>query len=270
LVHNLAFSRKGRIVREIPIKFISTVKKISIKRVLDCAGLKVARFLLYLLMIICFIVLPFLISNYFDRGYEINGLATANFSLEDAPGIDILVMGDSLIIETDWVERFGILLREKYKFTSFGIYKSGKSGATAEYGDKRIVLDLIKYNPDIVIIAFGTNDVNVTELDIYREHMEGMVEKSKKYGAEVFINFIGPFEPCACKEEYIKYNDIIKIISYDYGVRSIDVSTPLMRNTEKYLADNIHYSYSGSEIVARKVFGSVTRYIKDERILDNL
>jgi len=270
LGYNLAFNRKGMLVHEILIKFISAVKKISAISALHGAGLKAARFLLYLLMIICFIVLPFLISNYFDRGYEINGLATANFNLEDAPGIDILVMGDSLIIETDWVERFGTLLREKYKFTSFGVYKGGKSGEVAEYGDKRIVLDLIKYNPDVVIIAFGTNDVNVTELEVYREHMEGMVEKSKKYGADVFINFIGPFEPCACKEEYIKYNDIIKIISYDYGVRIIDVNTPLMRNTEKYLADDMHYSYSGSEIVARKVFGSITRYIKDEKILDNL
>lgn len=197
------------------------------------------------------------------------GLAAASFSLEDAPEINILIIGDSLVIKTDWVERFDNLLKEKYKFTEFNIYKSCKSGALAEYGDKRIVLDLIEYHPDIVIIAFGTNDVNVTELKRYREAMENMVEKSEKYGAGVFVNFIGPFEPYACKEEYVKYNDILKIISYDYGVGIIDIHTPLMRDVENYLADGIHYSYSGSDVVAGRVFRSITKYIRDENILNS-
>jgi len=251
------------------IKFISTVKKISGKYIAAYTKLKAVSFLLYMLLIICLIVLPLLASGYFERGYEIGSIAAASFSLEKAPGINILIIGDSLLIETDWVERFSFLLKGKYRFTRFGIYKDSKSGAMAEYGEKRIALDLIEYNPDIAIIAFGTNDVNVTELETYRENMESMVGKSEKYGAEVFINFIGPFEPSACKEEYTRYNDIIKIISYDYDVRVIDTHTPLTRNIEKYLADEMHYSYSGSEIVAKRVFNSITKYIDNEVITDN-
>ena len=257
-------------MQRISKKFISAVRKISKKYIAADIKWNAARFLLYLVLIICLIILPFLFLYSIDRGYEIGGLAEESFSLGNAPEINILIMGDSLLIETDWVERFDKLLKKKYKFTGFNIYKSGKPGAPAEYGDKRIVLDLIEYHPDIVIIAFGTNDVNVTELKRYREAVESMVEKSERYGAEVFINFIGPFEPYACKEEYVKYNDILKIISYDYDIEIIDIHTPLMRDAEKYLADGIHYSYSGSGVVAGRVFRSITNYIEDEDILNKI
>jgi len=117
------------------------------------------------------------------------------------------------------------------------------------------------YNPEIIIVAYGTNDVG-PHVSGFKANLEGIVIKAKNLGARVFINLIGPISYPG-KEEYSEYNDIIRRIASKHGAVVIDVLTPLSQNPGAYLVDGMHYSSAGASVVAHTVFSYVSQYLGD-------
>jgi len=180
--------------------------------------------------------------------------------------ITILLMGDSLMTETIWVEEFSEMLKEDYKFIDFEIIKSARPGEMSDNAASRIDKELKKYNPNILILAYGTNDVNVIKADNYKKNMESMIEKSLKQNVKVFINLIGPFEKTALKDRFVDYNFVLFELSETLDFEIMDILTPLSGDVEANLADHTHYSNRGSLIVAETVFEYISKYIEE---LDN-
>ncbi|GAG39817.1 unnamed protein product, partial [marine sediment metagenome] len=115
------------------------------------------------------------------------------------------------------------------------------------------------HKPQIVILAYGTNDAG-SGLSNFSIHMEGLVNKARNLGATVFINLIGPLSYSG-KESWPLYNQKILEIAAKYSLPVIDVLTPLSQNKGKYLYDGIHYTPEGSAVVAQTVFNAVTPYL---------
>lgn len=174
----------------------------------------------------------------------------------------IVAMGDSLIAKSDWVQRFDQLLESSYPYADYNTIPSGVSGERAPQGYVRFDSTVGVYNPQIVIIAYGTNDAG-TGVKNFSVHLEGIVIKARNLGATVFLNLIGPvYYPG--KDSYPIYNNEIIKIANKYSLPVIDVLTPLSQNPGHYLyGDGIHYTPEGSAIVAQTVFNTVTYYLDD-------
>jgi uncharacterized repeat protein (TIGR01451 family) len=197
---------------------------------------------------------------------ESDGLETeleqASIGVQRHIYMTIVAMGDSLIAKSDWVQRFDQLMESSYPYADYNTIPSGVSGEMAHQGFLRFDSTVGIYNPQIIIIAYGTNDTGAS-LSNFRVHLEGLVMKSRKLGATVFLNRIGPLY-YAGKDEYPLYNNEIIKIANKYSIPVIDVLTPLSQNIGHYLyGDGVHYTPEGSAVVAQTVFNSVTKYLDD-------
>jgi len=203
------------------------------------------------------------------------GVITTGFKIESSNGevilpsksiivrghvnMTIVAMGDSLIEMSNWVQTFDELLEANYPYADYNTIASAKSGEMARGGYARFDSTVAIYNPEIVIIAYGTNDVG-PHVSGFEANLEGIVIKAKNLGARVFINLIGPIYKPA-KEDYPEYNDEIRQIAARNGAVVIDVLTPLSQNPGEYLTDGMHYSSAGAVVVAHTVFSYVSQYL---------
>jgi lysophospholipase L1-like esterase len=156
---------------------------------------------------------------------------------------------------------FDELLEANYPYSDYNTIASGKGGEKASGGNARFDSTVAIYNPEIVIIAYGTNDAG-PRISGFEANLESIVAKAKNLGARVFINLVGPiYKPE--KEKYVEYNNTIRQIAAKYGAVVIDVLTPLSQNPGEYLADGMHYSSAGAVVVAHTVFSYVSQYLGD-------
>ncbi len=186
-------------------------------------------------------------------------LPAKSLNVEGHVNMTIVAMGDSLIEMSNWVQMFDDLLEANYPYADYNTIASGKGGEMARDGYARFDSTVAIYNPDIVIIAYGTNDVG-PRVSGFEANLEGIVTKAQNLGARVFINLVGPIYRSG-KEGYASYDDIIRQIAAKRGAVVIDVVTPLSQNPGAYLADGMHYSQQGAIIVAHTVFSYVSQYL---------
>ena len=205
------------------------------------------------------------------------GVITTNFKIESSNGeiklptkslnvrghvnMTVVAMGDSLIEMSNWVQIFDELLEVNYPYADYNTVASAKGGEMARDGYARFDSTVAVYNPEIIIVAYGTNDAG-PHVSGFAANLEGIVIKAKNLGARVFINLIGPISYPG-KEEYSEYNDIIRRIASKHGTVVIDVLTPLSQNPGAYLVDGMHYSSAGASVVAHTVFSYVSQYLGD-------
>lgn len=203
------------------------------------------------------------------------GTITTNFRIEDSSGVielpskslgvrgnvgvTVVAMGDSLIARSNWVQIFDGLLEANYPYAEYNTVPSAKNGEMARDGYARFDSTVAVHNPNIIIIAYGTNDVG-SRASGFSGYMEGLMIKAKSTGARVFVNLIGPIY-WPDKENYAEYNNVIRQLAANHGIVVIDVFTPLSQNPGAYLSDGVHYSSAGASVVAHTVFSYVSGYL---------
>ncbi len=209
---------------------------------------------------------------------DTGGTITSNFVIEiDTQKIDlpkksikvsgkvkltIVAMGDSLIAKSNWVQIFDELLEQRYPHADYNTIPSAKSGELSGQGLARFDSTVAPLKPDIIIIAYGSNDAGFS-VSGFRSNMESLIVKSQMLGARVFVNLIGPdFYPG--KESWPMYNQVIREVAAKHGAVVIDVVTPLSQNVgANIMSDGIHYTQAGASVVAHTVFNYVTQYLGD-------
>lgn len=208
--------------------------------------------------------------------YYIDGAITTNFKIENN-GIEeklpqasinvknytymtIVAVGDSLIAKSDWVQRFDQLLESTFSLVDYNTISSGVNGEMAYQGHVRFDSTVAIYRPQIIIIAYGTNDIG-SSYSYFSSSLEGIVMKAKYLGATVFLNLIGPIHTDG-KENWQTFNDVIMDVSAKYDVSVINIASPLSQNPGRYFfSDGIHYTPEGSAVVAQTVFNHVVQYL---------
>lgn len=81
------------------------------------------------------------------------------------------------------------ILQLLYPKAQINLINSGISGDTATNAQKRVEKDVLKYNPDLVILSFGTNDAGGREKNLpqYKSAMEAIFTQLKQVDAEVIF-----------------------------------------------------------------------------------
>ena len=116
--------------------------------------------------------------------------------LEEHGPITIVAFGDSIThggfndgeMDYDLVywNRLRMKINENYKFIPVNVINAGIGGLTAHQSVARIDRQVLAHNPDLVIVCFGLNDVNVDK-SIYLGALSTIFERCKASGAEVIF-----------------------------------------------------------------------------------
>jgi lysophospholipase L1-like esterase len=199
-------------------------------------------------------------AQYGIQAGTVNVSGSSGAVSRSAAGNTIVVMGDSLINMSDWVQRFGTIINSKFPASGYNTIGSAVNGEMAFQGVSRFDSTVASQNPRIIIIAYGTNDIGSSP-DRFQSSMEQLVVKSKNIGATVFFNLVGPIYHSG-KQDWPAFNQIIMGIAAKYGIRVIDVSGPLSQNPGVYLIEGMHYSPAGAGVVAQSAFNVVSQYLK--------
>jgi acyl-CoA thioesterase-1 len=101
----------------------------------------------------------------------------------------IVALGDSvtqgaasegLLHEMVYHAQFRSLLEKHYPNGTFSLINSGVGGETADGGLIRVERDVIRYQPDLVLIAFGLNDAagyKIEKIDHFTGVMETLIQR---------------------------------------------------------------------------------------------
>ena len=172
----------------------------------------------------------------------------------------IVVMGDSLINMSDWVQRFGAMINSSFPSAGYNVIASAVNGEMSFQGLSRFNGTVAPQNPKVIIIAYGTNDVGSSS-SRFQSSLEQLVARSQSLGAKVFINLVGPIYHGG-KQDWPAFNQIIMGVAAKYGVSVIDVAGPLSQNPAVYLTEGMHYSAAGAGVVAQAAFNVVSQFLR--------
>jgi len=178
----------------------------------------------------------------------------------------IVVFGDSIVEgyqqPEGWPEMIGKELSLRYPGAS--VVNAGVSGDTAARGLARLERDVLRLQPDLVLVSFGLNDMkNQVPVDRFISGLNSIVVRLEETGSDVVLltttrlqrgaGMVPRFSPD-------EYNEAIRNVAEDRGVLLIDVQREFKGlNTPEYLMDVAHPNIMGykkiSEIVLEGLVG---------------
>jgi len=176
----------------------------------------------------------------------------------------IFCMGDSQIVVTEWPLILDELLETQYPHAEFNTIQSGIRGEMATNAIARFDKDVRPYNPDIIILGYGSNDAG-EEPAFFRYHMGILIQQALSTGAHVFVHGIGYIDLTnhlwAEKSNYPLFDKMLEEeICPKYGVTYIDIYKLFQEDPDKYMSkDGIHWSKEGADLVAHEVFKSIVK-----------
>jgi lysophospholipase L1-like esterase len=122
--------------------------------------------------------------------------------------------------------------------------------------------DVRPYNPDIIILGYGSNDAGA-EPAFFRYHMGILIQQALSTGARVFVHGIGYIDLTnhlwSEKSNYPLFDKMLQDeICPLYGVEYVDIYELFQEDPDKYInKDGIHWSEEGAILVAHEVFKSI-------------
>ena len=106
-------------------------------------------------------------------------------------------------------------LEQRYPQTTFSVINAGVSGDNATGGLKRLERDVLRHDPDLVLLGFALNDAcgGLEQLDNYRRNMREIVENIRKSGpADIILltpNFMAEYDNARIAPEHRQYTEAI-------------------------------------------------------------
>ncbi len=90
-------------------------------------------------------------------------------------------------VENAYSNKLKKLINTFFPKVYVNVINAGISGDSAAGGLKRIERDVLKYSPDLTVVAFGLNDCVGRDVKDYEENMRDMFSRLKKAGTEVIF-----------------------------------------------------------------------------------
>ena len=181
--------------------------------------------------------------------------------------IIIGALGDSLtygwMTERGFLDFLKDLLIKKYPDISFKIYNRGVPGDTAGDGLRRLDRDIIRFNPDLVMIQFGLNDAySGISPDQFSRTIDIIISKVReKTDSEIAlltsVALADPRENSFAEKFYDKIvslgirHDIPVATVHDYWKKKI--SEGIIHSTLVQL-DGVHPTERGYRLMAESIF----------------
>ena len=169
----------------------------------------------------------------------------------------VVAFGDSIVEgyqqPEGWPEILGRNLAGRYP--GVRVINAGVSGDTAGDGLRRLQKDVLDHQPDLVIVAFGLNDMkNGVQLSQFQEDISSIVREVSGSGAQPVLLTTTKLQRGASMLARVNpapYNDAIKMLAEARGIPLIDVNDKFKgMNTAQFLMDAAHPNAEGYRALA--------------------
>lgn len=186
-------------------------------------------------------------------------------ALLHAAGI-ILVLGDSLSagygipVERAWPSLLEKRLAEKH--LDYTVINESISGETTEGGLARLDELIDEYQPQIIIIALGSNDgLRRYALDSIRENLIAMVQNAQDNHAQVLL--VGNRIPPTYGKYAAQFHALYPEIAKKMKVKHIDFLLDGVALKSKYLLDDrIHPNVAAQPILLDNIWQELKRMLR--------
>ena len=159
-----------------------------------------------------------------------------------------------------------------------GVVNSGIAGHNSRQGLRRIKSDVLAYQPDFVVILFGTNDIRVDSkrahvtLKDYRENLLKIIEHCSKIDAQPILCTLPPIredvyfkrheqkpydEAGGLKKLLSSYCSAVTEIAAAKQIPLVDLNTFLVNEPTWCHPDGVHPSPDGNAIIAKYIAQSL-------------
>lgn len=171
----------------------------------------------------------------------------------------VLVMGDSLsagygmAADEGWVALLGERLAQRKP--GWRVVNASVSGETTAGGSARIVAEVLRHRPQVVVIALGANDgLRGLPLDEVRRNLARMIGASQHVGAKVLL--VGMRMPPNLGADYTagferNYRDLSMLFDTALLPFLLD---PIALDREAYQDDNLHPTAAAQETLLDHVW----------------
>jgi lysophospholipase L1-like esterase len=187
--------------------------------------------------------------------------------------VTIVALGDSNTCNhiftagaKQWPELFATELQTQCDSQQVTLINRGICGDTAQQGLSRLQRDVLRFDPDLVIVTFGTNDANKEVVDTYLPSLRSIVRQCTDRGSVVLLKTITPILESQPTPAHLWLNDtrhqevVEQTVAYarQEGVPCIDIYN-LWRDKERegtlgmarLMFDEVHTNSAGHRLVAR-------------------
>jgi len=200
-------------------------------------------------------------------------------------GKTIVCFGDSLTFGycaeygTDYVSLLRKQIKADFPNSDITVKNKGENGETSREGLRRLKSDVLHYNPDIIIMLFGSND------SAYSDYQHRGIEEFS-YNYDQIISSVlekgnveltlmtpppvieDPDMPFIENAVLNKYCDIIKEKSKDNGLMLIDLNKAFLEadngNLTRFMQwDGVHISTEGYRLFFNTVYKAIKPKIEE-------
>lgn len=212
--------------------------------------------------------------------YDVSEALMNYAPLKDKEDITICYMGGSLVqggsaslAKYNYVGRTTSFLQQAFPDKKVTGINAGVGGTGSNYGILRLKNDVIKHNPDIVMIEFTCNDSGYDQKEV-KKQAEGIVRQLNAMDEPPMIFFY--YAPGNKEEQYEVSRETYNEIAKQYSIPVIDGSKymwseywgkyPGEEELDKFfVADRVHYADYGYEVQCeyiRKCLNNPSVYLK--------
>jgi lysophospholipase L1-like esterase len=193
--------------------------------------------------------------------------------------VRIVIFGDSISAYRDNLNVASLQLSERLKSEGipFIFINSGVRGNTTEMGRARFQEDVLNHSPDVVIMAFGTNDAAVdvylgkseprVTLERYSENLAFFLSELAKRNIQAILYSSPPVlpteHPSKCTIRLDEYLACQRQLATDYSCFYVDVHKAFWDKAggdgvkllqDLYLPDGMHPNESGQTVIAEAIW----------------
>lgn len=163
-----------------------------------------------------------------------------------------------------YTARLGELLRARYTQQTFVIATSGIGGERATEGEDRLPGELATYNPEVLLLMEGTNDMlsNPLEEDEALESLEDMVNAGINRGIRVFLATLPPILPRGpndfAVDRVVRFNAEIRDLAARKGISLVEVFGALNADLNRYYTiDDVHPNNNGLRLIGETFYAAI-------------
>jgi len=152
------------------------------------------------------------------------------------------------------------------------------------HGLDRLTSDVLRHNPDIVIIGFGHNDAYIDDnqpngksrisLDAFRSNLIYMITELQKKESKIILVTPSPIarpqRPSFQNSRLSKYAEVVRSLAVEYEVGLADNNKLFLeyrKNGENYtglLTDGVHPNDDGHQMIAENLIIEIMKIVEDK------
>ncbi len=167
-----------------------------------------------------------------------------------------------------WCDLVGLGLRQLYPHARPELLNAGISGNTSADALRRLEADVLRHQPQLVVVMFGMNDVARATPGDYRANLRQIVQQVQQRNAEVMLltpNCVSPEDPLRPLWKVADYAQITREVGRELQVPVTDTFRAFQsvqavdhRAWLGLMSDAIHPNMRGHKLLAEEVVQTLT------------